>query len=97
MPDELNALNLPERSLLTLDLSDNFKNNAGLNNMNKITLDYSLIDNLELDINTSDAPDFADSYIVSATYDGRDMTDAELDVLNDDSDYVYSAVERQLY
>jgi len=60
--------------------------------MNK--LDYSKIDNIKVDgIDYSDYPDFADAYIASADYDGRAMTDEELDLLNEDSDFVYSALE----
>lgn len=63
-----------------------------------IKLDYSKIDDVELDgIDYRDAPDFCDAYIASASYDGRDMTEAELDVLNNDGDYVYSCVESHLY
>ena len=63
-----------------------------------IKLDYSKIDNIEVDgIDYADYPDFCDAYIASAYYDGREMTDEELDVLNDDSDFVYSAVENHLY
>ena len=63
-----------------------------------IKLDYSKIDNIEVDgIDYADYPDFCDAYIASADYDGREMTDEELDVLNDNSDFVYSAVENHLY
>ena len=63
-----------------------------------IKLDYSKIDNVEVDgVDYFDYPDFCDAYIASADYDGREMTDEELDVLNDDSDFVYSAVENHLY
>ena len=63
-----------------------------------IKLDYSKIDNIEVDgIDYADYPDFCDAYIASADYDGREMTNEELDVLNDDSDFVYSAVENHLY
>jgi len=49
--------------------------------MNK--LDYSKIDNIKVDgIDYSDYPDFCDAYIASADYDGRAMTDEELDLLN---------------
>ena len=61
-------------------------------------LDYSKIDNVEVDgIDTKDAPDFCDAYIVSADYDGRPMTDEEIDLLNDDGDFVYNAVLKWLY
>ena len=63
-----------------------------------IKLDYSKIDNVVVDgIDYADYPDFCDAYIASADYDGREMTDEELDLLNDDSDFVYSAVENSLY
>lgn len=63
-----------------------------------IKLDYSKIDNIEVDgIDYADYPDFCDAYIASADYDGREMTDEELNLLNDDSDFVYSAVENYLY
>lgn len=65
---------------------------------NKIELDYSKIDDVDVDgVDGCDAPDFCDAYICSATYDGRDMTDAELDELNNDGDFVYAEVERRLY
>lgn len=64
----------------------------------KLTLDYSKISNLEVDgIDMSDYPDFCDSFISYAEYDGIEMTEAELDVLNKDSDFIYNAVEQYLY
>lgn len=61
-------------------------------------LDYSKIEDIEVDgIDTRDYPDFCDAYISSATYKGREMTDAELDRLNEDSDFVYQAVQDKLY
>jgi hypothetical protein len=63
-----------------------------------IKLDYSKIDNIEVDgIDYADYPDFCDAYIASADYDGREMTDEELELLNEDSDFVYSTVENYLY
>ena len=63
-----------------------------------IKLDYSKIDDVQVeDIDKRDYPDFTDAFISSATYDGRDMTEAELDVLNDDIDFVYEAVRATLY
>lgn len=61
-------------------------------------LDYSKIEDVQLDgINHRDYPDYVDAYIASASYDGREMTDAELDKLNDDRDYVYECVMERLY
>lgn len=63
-----------------------------------INLDYAKISDVEVDgIDTSDYPDFCDAFISYAEYDGREMTDEELDTLNEDGDFVYSAVESHLY
>ena len=63
-----------------------------------INLDYAKISDVEVDgIDTADYPDFCDAFIASADYDGREMTDEELDTLNDDSDFVYSSVQTHLY
>ncbi len=57
-----------------------------------MTLDYSRISRVEVDgIDTRDYPDFCDAYISAAHYDGRPMTDDELEELNEDSDFVYEA------
>jgi len=65
----------------------------------QIELDLSLIDNIEVDgIDTRDYPDFCDAYISYADYDGREMTDEELDVLNDEyRDFVYEKVWDSLF
>lgn len=56
-------------------------------------LDYSQIENVELDgVDTRDYPDFCDAYIASATYKGRDMTEVELERLNEDSGYIYECI-----
>lgn len=61
-------------------------------------LDYSKIEDVEVDdIDTRDFPDFCDAYISSATYKGRDMTEDELEILNQDRDFVYEAVQERLY
>jgi len=60
--------------------------------------DYSKISGVVVEgIDTNDAPDFVDAYIVDAYYDGEPMTDEQLEELNYDGDFVYSAVERHLY
>lgn len=64
----------------------------------KIELDYSLIEDAQITgIDNNDAPDYCDSYIFAATYDGRPMTEDELDVLNEDSEFVYQALINKLY
>ncbi len=61
-------------------------------------LDYKQLDDLSIDgIDMSDAPDFCDAYITSGTYQGRDLTDTELDALNEDRDFVYEKVMARLY
>jgi hypothetical protein len=69
-----------------------------MSNKPKIVLDYSQIEDAQVDnIKTWDAPDFVDAFIVSATYMGRDMTDEELEVLNEDGDYIHEKVYDWLY
>ena len=66
--------------------------------MTELKLDYSKISDVEVDgIDTRDYPDFCDAFIASAFYDDREMTAEELDILNDDGDFVYEAVQKHLY
>lgn len=45
-----------------------------------------------------DAPDFVDAYICEASFtDGTDLTDEELDELNEDSQFVHDALQDYLY
>ena len=61
-------------------------------------LDYSKIEDVEVEgIDFNDAPDFCDAFISRATYDGREMTEDELEALNENSDYVYAQVMKRLY
>ena len=54
------------------------------------------IDNIEIDgIDMHDYPDFVDAYILSADYDGKEMTEDQLDEINDDRDFVYSKIIQQ--
>lgn len=63
-----------------------------------INLDYSKISNVEVEnIDFLDLPDFCDAYISYAEYDGRPMTEEELEVLNEDRDFVYEAVINHIY
>jgi hypothetical protein len=61
-------------------------------------MDYKKIDNVELDgIDYWDAPDFCDAYIASAYYDGKPMTDEQLDEINEDTDFVYECLQNYLF
>jgi len=61
-------------------------------------VEYSKIDNIDVDgICTSDYPEFCDAYIASADYDGVEMTEDQLEQLNEDSDFVYQCVLDQLF
>ena len=56
-------------------------------------MDYTKINNIQLSgVEVKDYPDFCDAYIESADYDGRPMTEEELDELNDDRDFVHQKV-----
>lgn len=48
-------------------------------------------------INMKDSPDFVDAMIVEATYLGRPMTDAELEVLNLNQGFIGECVHKYLY
>jgi hypothetical protein len=61
-------------------------------------MDYKLIDNIQVEgIDTNDYPDFCDAFIASADYDGKSMTDEQLEELNEDSDFVYECVQNHLF
>jgi hypothetical protein len=66
--------------------------------MSELKLDYSKISDIEVDgIDMGDYPDFCDAFITSATYGDREMNDEELEVLNNDGESVYNAVQKFLY
>jgi len=48
-------------------------------------------------IDHSDYPKYCDAFICSATYDGREATDDEIDWLNEQSEYVYDKVMEHIY
>ena len=42
------------------------------------------------DVDNSDYPDYSDAFVESATYKGREMTEEELNEINDDyRDFLY--------
>ena len=62
-------------------------------------IDFTKITNVEVDgINFNDYPDFVDAFIASAEYDGREMTDEEIDYINDvHFDFVQDCVYNHLF
>ena len=61
-------------------------------------MDYNKIDNIEVDgIDYNDYPDFCDAFIMSADYDGKEMTEDEIDELNEDREFVLECVMNYLF
>jgi len=62
-------------------------------------IDFTKIANVEVDgIDFNDYPDFVDAFIASAEYDGREMTDEEIDYINDvHLDFVQECVYNHLF
>lgn len=61
-------------------------------------MDFTKLDNIEIDgIDLTDYPKFCDAYISYAEIDGRGCTDEELDIINEDYDFVYNEVMKHLY
>lgn len=61
-------------------------------------LNYDKIEDIELDdIDTKDYPKFCDAFVTSATYNGREMSEDELDELNEDADFIHEEVYKHLY
>lgn len=61
-------------------------------------MELDRISNIELGgIDTNDYPDFCDAFIESAEIDGVELTDAELDELNCNSEFVYDCVLKHLF
>ena len=91
--DFTNIINIPRGADLICYLNECF-----LDNEKEITLDYSQITDIEVeDIDYRDAPDFCDAYISRATYFGREMTELELEILNNNSQFVYDTVISKIH
>ena len=72
--------------------------NAVLNGYNKYSV--SNLTDIEIDnIDLRDYPDFSDASIISATFKdtGVELTEKELDILNDKSDIKYELVYNWLF
>ena len=62
-------------------------------------LDLRKVDNMEFDgIDFSDYPDFCDAFLVAADYDGRELSEEEIDFINDEHyDFVNERVYSSLF
>ena len=61
-------------------------------------MDYKKITNIEIEgIDTADYPDFCDAFISSADYNGKKMTEQQLDNLNQDSEFVSEELQKHLF
>ena len=66
--------------------------------MNEIEYLRSKVHNIEWDgIDYNDYPDFCDAFILSAKIDDRNCTSDELDLLNDDTEFLYEELIKHLY
>lgn len=60
--------------------------------------DFKLFSNVALDgVHRWDHPDYCDAFIDSADYDGKEMTDEQLDELNEDYELVSELVYANLH
>ena len=63
-----------------------------------LNMDYSKIDNVEVSgVDINDYPDFSDAFIISADYNGKAMTDEQLDQINDDLGFVHECVLKSVF
>ena len=62
-------------------------------------MDFKTLQNIEVDgIDMKDYPKFCDAYIAFAEHaDGSELTDIELDIVNEDMSFVHEAVQQHLY
>jgi len=60
-------------------------------------MDKTLIDNIVFQYDSKDFPEFTDTLILSADYDGKEMTSDQLDEINEDGEWVYEKLLEWLY
>ena len=60
-----------------------------------MNIDIKKIDNMEFEgVDFRDYPDFVDAFLVAADYDGKEMTEEQIDYINDEH---YDFVNEQVY
>ena len=61
-------------------------------------MNYEKITDIEIDgIDYADYPDFCDAYISDAKLNGIPLSDNQLDLLNENSEFVYQCVENHIF
>lgn len=61
-------------------------------------MDLTKIDNIQIEgVSSKDYPDFADAYIVSADYNGKEMTERQLDEINENQHFVNIQVLKSIF
>ena len=61
-------------------------------------IDLSKITAIEFeDVDMKDFPDFSDAHIVSAEIEGRELTQVEIDEVNEDADFIHEALFIKLF
>lgn len=61
-------------------------------------MDYSKISNICFEgIDHKDYPDYCDTYIVSADYDGKEMTEDQLEEINEDPSFIHEKLWDHLH
>ena len=62
-------------------------------------LDLRKVDNMEFEgVDFADYPDFVDAFLVAADYDGIEMTEEQIDYINDEHhDFVNERVYSSLF
>ena len=62
-------------------------------------MDLSKVDDLEFDgIDSKDHPDYSDAYICRGCYDGKEMTEEQIEDLNyNEREFVYEALMNYLF
>tara|TARA_R110000824_G_scaffold238074_2_gene426820 strand:+ start:784 stop:969 length:186 start_codon:yes stop_codon:yes gene_type:complete len=61
-------------------------------------MDYSKIKIISLEgLDHSDFPRYCDAFIAEATYDGKPMTDEELEEVNSNFEFLQSVIHGHLY
>jgi hypothetical protein len=64
----------------------------------KFFINNKLVTNIEFDgIDHQDYPDYCDAFISKAKYNGDDMTEEQLEIINEDREFVYEKLIEHLF